>query len=308
MRSVLAMAPQLSCSRFLILLLVPLIPGVAHPAPQTFNTALPVASEEIVFREQFMYKSVNDDPTGLDRDVDVFGAVTVLGYGITSDLTLFGVLPYLDKELDVTPTGGDRLTRKTSGFADARLFGRYTLIQKDASGRSFRVASFAGIELPTGDDDDSDRRGRLPPAFQLGSGSWDPFFGVVATWQTLDYQVDAQASYKANTEANDFTFGDEVRLDASFQYRLWPQKLDEGVPGFLYTGLEANFLYQDKNEIDGSEDPNSGGKSFFLSPSVQYVTRRWILEAVVQIPVNQDLNGNAVEDDVTVRAGFRINF
>lgn len=287
---------------------VSVMPGIALAAPQTFNTALPIGSGQIVLREQFMYKRVNEDPTPLDRDIEVLGAVTVAGYGITSDLTVFAVLPYVDKELAVTPPGGNRLSRKTSGIADARLFGRYTLVQKDSGGRSFRIAPFAGAELPTGDDDDTDSLGRLPPALQPGSGSWDPFVGVVATYQTLDYQLDAQVAYKANDEANDFTFGNEARLDASFQYRLWPRELGDGLPGFLYAGLEANFLYQDNNEINGTDDPNSGGTRFFLSPSLQFVTRRWVLEAVVQVPVAHNLNGNAVEDDVTVRAGFRVNF
>lgn len=280
----------------------------ARGAPQTFNTALPVATGEFIFRGQFLYKSASEDPTTLDRDIDVLGGVSVLGYGAARDVVLFGVVPYLDKELDVTLPGGDRVSRGTSGIADARLFARYTLVQEDMKGRNFRVAPFAGLEFPTGDDDDRDALGPLPPALQLGSGSWDPFFGVVVTYQTLDYQIDAQAAYKANTPANDFAFGDEARLDASFQYRVWPRELGAGVPGFLYAGLEANFLHQGKNEAAGIADPNSGGDTLFLSPSLQYVTRRWVLESVLQVPVTQDLNGTGVEDDVTVRAGFRVNF
>ena len=80
------------------------------------------------------------------------------------------------------------------------------------------------------------------------------------------------------------------------------------MPGFLYGVIETNLLYQDKNEAGGVDDPNSGGVTLFLSPGVQYVTRRWVLEAVVQWPAFQDLNGTALEDDFTVRAGFRFNF
>ena len=151
-------------------------------------------------------------------------------------------------------------------------------------------------------------QGRLPANLQLGSGSWDPFGGVVATYQTLEYQVDAQASYKINTEANSFEFGDEARLDASLQYRLWPRELGPGVPGFLYGVLEGNLVYRGKSERGGIDDPNSGGTSLFLAPGLQYVTKRWIVEAIVQLPVVQDLNGDALEDDFTVRAGFRVNF
>ena len=283
-------------------------PGKLHAAPETFNTALPVAEGEFVFREQFLYIKASDDPSPADRDVEILGGISVLGYGVTGDLALFGVLPYLDKQLDRTASGGRRVTRGTSGIGDVQLFARYTVFQKDMRGRSLRVAPFVGLKLPTGDDDDSDGLGRLPQPLQLGSGSWDPFGGVIATYQTLDYQVDAQLSYKANTEANGFEFGDELRFDTSLQYRLWPRELGAGVPGFLYGVIETNLLHQAKNAIGGRDDPNSGATTLFLSPGLQYVTKRWVLEAIVQIPVVQDLNGTALEDDFTVRAGFRVNF
>lgn len=282
--------------------------GAAEAAPQTFNTALPVAEGEFVFREQFFYRKATDDPSPADRELEVLGAISVFGYGVNRDLAIFGVLPYLDKELDVTTPSAQRVMRDTNGIGDARLFGRYTVYQDDAPGRTFRLAPFLGLELPTGDDDDSDSLGTLPAPLQLGSGSWDPFGGIVLTYQTLEYQIDAQVSYKANTKANGFEFGDEVRLDGSFQYRLWPRELGPGVPGFLYGVLEGNIIYQAKNEINGAKDPNSGGTSLFLSPGLQYVTKRWIVEGIVQVPVAQDLNGTALEDDFIVRAGFRVNF
>lgn len=284
------------------------VPEASRAAPQTFNTALPVATGEFIFREQFLYQSAGNDPGPLNRDVDVLGAVSILGYGATPKLAVFGALPFLNKELDVTLPAGQRATRDTAGPGDARLFGRYTLFQDNRRGSNFRIAPFAGLELPTGDDDDRDSLGTLPQTLQLGSGSWDAFFGVVATYQTLAYQVDAQANYQANTEANDFEFGDEVRLDASVQYRLWPRELGAGVPGFLYAGLEGNFVHQGKNRVAGIADPDSGGETLFVSPGLQYVTKRWVLEAIVQMPIAQDRNGAALEDDDTVRAGFRVNF
>ena len=86
------------------------------------------------------------------------------------------------------------------------------------------------------------------------------------------------------------------------------RQLETGLPGFFYGVLEGNLIYQGKNESNVVKDQNSGGTTFFLSPGVQYITRRWIVEAVVQLPVAQDLNGSALEDDFVVRAGFRINF
>ncbi len=277
-------------------------------APQTSNTALPVAEGEYVFRQQVFYKEAGNDPGPGNREVDVLGSLSVLGYGITGDLSVFGVLPLLDKKLAVTLPGGARVKRGTSGIGDGRLFARYTVFKDNAPGRTFRIAPFAGIKLPTGKSRQADSLGLLPATLQLGSGSWDPFAGLIVTYQTLDYQFDLQASYKLNTKSNGLEFGDEARLDGSLQYRIWPRDLGNFVPGFLYGVLEGNLLNQAKSKAGGVEIASSGGRQLFAAPGLQYVTRRWIAEAIVQIPVFQDLNGAALEDNYTVRAGMRFNF
>jgi hypothetical protein len=281
--------------------------GTAIAAPLTFNTALPVAEGEFVLRGQFVLDQSGDDPSGAKRDRTAWSAVSVLGYGVRGDLTVFAVAPYVDKRLVLT-TGGARRARSARGLGDIRAFARYTAYRDNGPGRTFRIAPFAGVETPTGDDDETDSFGRLPASVQPGSGSWDPFAGIVVTHQTLRFQVDAQASYQANTEANDFEFGDVARLDASLQVRLWPRSLTGGVPGFLYGVLETNLVRKDNNRSAGVDDRNSGGTTLFIVPAVQYVTRRWIVETAVQLPVFQDLNGTALENDYIARAGFRINF
>ena len=281
--------------------------ATAWGAPLTSNTALPVAKGEFVFRQQFVFERSGDDPSGAGRDREAFTAVAALGYGVNRNLAVFGVLPYVDKRLELT-SGGRRLTRSASGIGDASLFARYTVFQRNWPQRTLRVAPFAGLEIPTGADDDTDGFGRLPADIQPGSGSLDPFAGLVATYQTLDFQIDAQLAYKANIEANNFEFGDVARFDLSFQYRLLPRKLSGGVPGFLYGIVEANLIHRGGNEIGGVEDANSGGVTLFIVPGLQYVTKRWIVEAGVQLAAFQDLNGTALENDYAVRGGFRFNF
>lgn len=148
----------------------------------------------------------------------------------------------------------------------------------------------------------------VPVAPLPGSGSWDALGGVVLTWQTLDFQFDSQLSYKLNREANGLQAGKVATLDASLQYRLWPRSLGAGVPAFLYGVLEANLIHTAKNRSGGSSDPNSGGTALFITPGLQYVTRKWIVEAGVQLPVRQDLNGTALENDYVFSTGFRVNF
>lgn len=224
---------------------------------------------------------------------------------------MFGVLPILDKNLDATipqgPRQGERVERGPTGIGDARLFARYTVWARNRAGQTQRVAPLAGIELPTGPDDQTDELGRLPRPLQLGSGSWDPFAGVVFTWQTLQWQVDVSPMYQFNTEADGFAFGDEARLDVASKHRVWRHERSEGVPGFLYANLETNLIWQGHNERRGQAAPNSGSTTWFVAPGVQYITRRFVLEGAMQLPVAQDRNGTALEDDVIATLSIRAN-
>jgi len=288
--------------------LLGLLGSYAQAGPITFNTAMPVAEGNFVLREQVLMMRSGDDSSGLKRDMTINGLISVLGYGATAKLALFGSLPYLAKELDTTS-----IKRSHSGLGDLTLFGRYTVYQHDLPGKTLRVAGFAGVKAPTGEDDKIDAFGKLPPSMQLSSGSWDSFAGIVTTWQTLDYQLDGQIAYRVNGEGGDFEgkefqAGNAWHLDASLQYRLWPSKLGTGVPGFLYGVMELNIVKQDKNRWAGISDSNSGGITIFLSPGIQYVSKRWIWEAVLQKPVVQDLNGKALDNDYVLRSGFRVSF
>ena len=96
---------------------------LAQAAPNTFNTALPVPQGETIWREQLVLRERSDDGP-MDREVSVQALGSVLGYGITSKLAVFGVVPYFfNKTLDVTTPMG-RIERDTGGIGDVSLFGR----------------------------------------------------------------------------------------------------------------------------------------------------------------------------------------
>ncbi len=283
--------------------------SVVQSAPNTFNTALPVAEGQYLWREQLVLRERSDNGP-MDRDVSVQALGSVLGYGVTSRFAVFGMVPYFfNKELDVTTPMG-RIERDTDGFGDISLFGRYTLYKKDFTGSTFRIAPVFGLTAPTGDDNDRDRFGELPRPLQTGDGAWDGFAGVVTTYQTLQYQVDGQLLYRENGRHDGFARGDETRFDASLQYRIWPRSMKgvPGTPGFIYALLESNVIHREREETGRGTDADSGGTQWLLAPGLQYVSRRWIVEGTVQLPVAEDFNGDAIEDDYIVRVGFRRSF
>ncbi len=276
-------------------------------APITTNTALPVSEGELLLRAQAKYIRSTGDAGAANRELTVWAAPTVLVFGASEKIALFGIFPWLDKSLDLnTPLG--RVNRGDSGLGDFRFLARYTLGQWDKAGETLRLAPFVGVKIPTGNDNAQDSLGFLPAPLQLGSGSWDPMIGTVFTWQKLAWQFDSSLSYKFNTAANGYQFGDEARLDLSFQYRLWPRELGSGVPGFLYGVVESNLIWRDRDRLSAAGGIDSGGKVWYLAPGIQYVTERWILETAMQLPVVQKLNGSALENDYIITAGLRFWF
>jgi len=284
------------------------IADISYAGPITFNSALPVSEGVGILRSQVKLIRRTGDVTTQNRDLSVTAVPLVLAYGFNSKLALFTVLPYVNKRMDIT-VGNKRVRRQTKGLGDGKFFARYTVYQADKPGDTLRIAPFAGLKVPTGVSDKRDALGILPRPLQSGSGSWDPFAGITLTRQTLDWEFDAATSYQMNNKASGFEFGDEARLDASFQYRILPQSLDDvGVPAFIYAVLESNLIWNGRNKLAGATDINSGGTAWNLVPGLQYVTRRYVLETAIQMPVVQRLNGTALEADWVWSAGFRWNF
>ncbi len=281
-----------------------LISGKLVAAPITFNTALPVARGEHLVRLQVIQNQSGDDPAGLKRDRSATTTVAAMGYGINRDWALFGILPYRKIDLDIKRTG---VSRDNNGWGDLTLFTRYSLYQKNERGKTFRIAPFFGVKLPTGEHNSGDKLGKFPLPVQVASGSTDYFAGVVLTYQTLKYQIDAQLSYRENNAADGLEAGDVTRLDASLQYRLW-RTSGVGLPDYLYAVIETNLIHQQENRVNGMTDRNSNGTRLFIAPGIQYVTKRWMAEAAVQVPVKQNLNGSALENDYIARTSIRFNF
>ncbi len=280
--------------------------GGAAPAaggPITFNTALPVAEDVFVARLQAIHRERDDDVPG-GREVEVDGAVAALGYGFTADWTGIAIASYLDKELTIDmPTGTVR--RNADGPGDTTLLLRYTALRRDAPGRTLRVAPVAGLIAPTGESDARDALGEAPRPLQPGTGAWGAVAGAILTRQTLAWEFDAALTATVHGRDDGFEPGDALELDVSYQHRLpWPPR---GAGAFGYAVLEAKGIYRDDDVVDGSRVDN-GGSEWRIVPGLQYVARRWVAEAAVELPLADDLPDTALRDETFWHLGLRFNF
>lgn len=302
------MRSRIGSLRSWALLATLIAPSVASAGPITLNTALPVHDGELIVRQQVMWIRSTGDQSPLNMNLNVIVAAAILYYGVNADLTLLGVLPFLHKQVAVTTPMG-RMNRSTNGFGDMMVAARYTLLALDRPGETFRIAPFAGVKMPTGAQNEADALGRFPQAFQLGTGSWDPLGGAVLTWQTLRRELDVSATYQVRTEANGFRAGDEARADASFQYRLVPWgALGSGVPSYVFGVLESAVIWNGRNRVSGVDDANSGGFTWYVTPGLQYISERSVIEGAFEIPVVQRLNGSALKNDFVAVLSLRQSF
>ena len=289
-------------SLFLIVVicLSSIITRSAEAAPINSNVALPVRKGGFVFRSQVKWLRATDDPTSLNREVNVVAIPNVLVYGATPDLALFTIFPYIFRNVELTDPSGKRTDKNDNGIGDLNLIARYTVYSRDYPSGTFRIAPLVGVKLPTGDDD-------LEPIttdsidFQLGGVS-------TVTWDFGRHEIDADVIYRIKTEADNFDKGDDFVYDLAYEFRVYPWTLPEvGVPNFIYLVAEANGISSQKSNLNSNTINDSGGHILFFSPGLQFATKRYILESSIQLPVIQDLNGSQVKTDFILTAGFRVN-
>ena len=260
-------------------------------APITFNSALPVSQSEWVVRGLITIDERSSTVDDIEIERTQLSLVSVLGYGINAKWSVFGVLPIRDVSLSLNDQ-----TQSESDLGDAEFFSRYEVLRIDKAGSTFRVAPFAGVRLPTGD---------------LGvtsDGTTDIFGGVIVTSANVKQNFNIQLRYDLNGNDNQFSAGDSFTADLSWQKRIFPKKITASTNGFWFAALETNLNYTEQNRLAGQLDSNSGGFTASIAPGIQYVTRRWIAELAVRVPIIRNLNGSALEPDYTIFTGVRANF
>ena len=230
----------------------------------------------------------------LDRNITAWVTPVALPYNLYSDKLQIGLIfPYVNINLDKTT--GDV---SSSGIGDIKLSAKYLVYQLDRKNKTVRVASKAGVKLPTGDED-------AQPA--LGTGTTDYFFSTVAGWIEKRVGVYLEGIYNVNTSRDALDFGNSFSYNLALGYRLLPA-VYETYPSPQINGyLELDGTTVAKSEVNGAKDDNSGGTTLFLSPGLQYVGGRgWLVETSFQYPIINEPNGTQLATDWTISFGTRV--
>ena len=261
--------------------------GLAAPSrtpagPINTNVALTAPKGGNIFRLQYIYSE--SGARGNVRHVNTSTVRATYLYGLESNLTLSLSAPYHNRQVDVVVPRFGRIERAHDGIGDLTLLAKYRFWKSDPRPQeTLRWAALGGVNLRSGDSD-------------FSSDSYDPIVGTVFTWRRDRGGFDADLVYQFNTGSGEFRH-DTLRYDVSYAHRVWPEVYDmENVWEFNVVG-ELNGRYS----ADGSHE-------VFLSPGMQFITERWIVEASIQLPVIQKLNNDGPDTNYRLVLGLRFQW
>ena len=270
-----------------------------------FNRAMPISQTQWIFRlDEQIGRSADTNGT-ISRDLMSYRTSFLGVYGVTDRLALFLELPIVVNDFKLSPAG---VERTSAGLGDMSLMARYTVFSWNRMFKTIRISPFVSLEMPTGQDDDYDQYGRIPQNLQPGSGGWDPSVGLAFLYEDLRFQVPISLSYKYNQEANGFQFGQQVEADITAKFRIYPFYLTNGMPSFLFLGVKSHTVWRDQ---DSGFDPyflSQSGWTSHMAPIIQWIAKRYLLEAMFMFPIVEDLNPGRLENDWNFVFGGSVNF
>ncbi len=260
--------------------------AIAQQAVHTPSATQP-STGTLVVRPLVEFRSLRNDPTPLQRELDDISIHTWFQYGVTNNLAMSIHVPVVFRDQDNNAAG---TSSKPSGFGDLHVMAKLRVYQKDFGPiETARVALMAGLDVRTGSD-------------PFGSDSFDPMIGTVYTLVSGRHGFNAAARWKFTTgqRPNPTRPGDSTadlfNYDAAYLYRLDPAQYAADTHGATYFILEANGSYE-----------TNGDNELFIAPGIMYEASRWAWEASVQLPLLEDLD-HRPETRFTVTTGIRLLF
>jgi hypothetical protein len=260
-------------------------------------------------------------PKSMRQYMTMFGGA----YSFTDDFALMAMTNYTLNEMPMdiaAGVGGKDFTMTSDGIGDTTVLGKYRVYTNDNLVPTNQLSFLMGLSIPTGSIDkrftnstvNNGNTTLLPYKMQLGSGTFDPIFGLTYQgsrdpfWWGINTQIEAHV-YDNN---QDYKRGNEVRYDLYAMRQVHDRVV---VHAQLNGSYEGNFsdqpldgrLHGHGHAMNNSANPfssplfdpdNYGGYKLNISFGAQFQPiPLHIVEATVSIPIHQDLNGPQLQDN-----------
>jgi len=205
-------------------------------------------------------------------------------------------VPYIDKNEKVMKDGLVQ-NLSASGFGDV-ILGLPLKYYFNRAGYTGNWSLTPSLFLPTG-----------PESSELPLGRGDAGYGLSLSFSFEAFQI--YTLFDLFTKPNDRTKsgGDLGRtLGIDWDVGIHPYHNNQTNSGiFLMAGL--NGRKKEKNKlINGQNDPNSGGETFEVAPTVVLYKQNWMWRTQYHIPIYQKLNGTQLSKSYEIQSGIGVTF
>lgn len=261
--------------------------------PQIGNFSLPASQQpstlfgfggNIIDPGQIQLSVFADDFVGRRRVTqDILPNVV---YGINSTVSIGLFCPF-------TPELKDRCN-KSHGLEDFYIQGEYAFYNKATSCYIDQATVLASVTMPTG----SSRK--IP---STGLGSLGIFLGGTFYRMMVDWFFFGAPGVLLPTSYHHTKFGEQ------FLYQLGAGRSFPSPEGWIYAWMiEIDGQYGRRNKLKGRLDPNSGGNTFWATPSIWISNKYFTFQFGVSLPVVQSLNGNQRKFDYALLLNLAWSF
>jgi len=184
---------------------------------------------------------------------------------------------------------------KSSGMEDLFLQLEYAFYSDKTSTYTDQATIVTNVTFPVGSTH------KKPP---IGFGSSSFFLGSTFNRAYTDWFYFTSYGVLLTTTSDKTKFGNQFLYQGGLGRNFY------SIPSeFIFAWIiEINGQYSEKNKIKGKADPNSGGNTIFLTPSLWLSTKQLIVQFGFGFPIAQHLFGDQKKDKYLLIANFGWTF
>jgi hypothetical protein len=241
-----------------------------------------------------------------------------LMHGLSDDLTLMAMLPYILKSMDhVKSPPGLPFTAESEGIGDIKAMALYTFFKR----KHHQIQLTGGLSLPIGSIDTKSGTGaQLEYPMQLGSGTVDLLPAITYLGQSSNdewyWGTYAEGTIRLGENSRDYTLGNRLTL-TTWATRMWSEWLSTSIrlDGHVWGDIDgADLRLEPDKETEWTRDPDlMDGKRVDLLFGVNVFQQGGKLKGnrvsvEAGCPVYEWLDGPQLKTDWILRAGWQWAF
>ena len=233
-------------------------------------------------------------------------------YGVTHNLTIMAMAPYLSLSMDHVTRMGREFTTSSDGIGDLMIAPLYLIPGTEL--HFFHINS--GISLPTGSIDERDNTPagpdqKLPYPMQLGSGTYDMLLGLTYHYHGETWIIGGQSLGKVRTGKNDngYRLGNRAEFTA-WLTRLWNKWINTSVrvDGNVWEDIHGADPELNPAMVPTADPDRRGGSRIDLLFGLNFTHKRHFIEVEGGFPFYENLDGPQLERDFVLTVGWQWTF